>query len=147
MRGDQSLKDLSNEEIAKALRLVETQGDRLVPNVAGLLLLGREEIVRKLLPTHEVHFQVLDAQGDVKVNDVFHRPLLHVLSEVESRFAARNEEREVMVGMFRVPVPDYSPIGFREALSNALLHRDYTCNSRLLYTNWISVENLYHWMN
>lgn len=147
LRGDQSLKDLSNEEIAKALRLVETQGDRLVPNVAGLLLLGREEIVRKLLPTHEVHFQVLDAQGDVKVNDVFHRPLLHVLSEVESRFAARNEEREVMVGMFRVPVPDYSPIGFREALSNALLHRDYTCNSRLLYTNWISVENLYHWMN
>lgn len=135
LRGDQSLKDLSNEEIAKALRLVETQGDRLVPNVAGLLLLGREEVVRKLLPTHEVHFQVLDAQGDVKVNDAFHRPLLHVLSEVESRFAARNEEREVMVGMFRVPVPDYSPIGFREALNNALLHRDYT-RLDAVYVQW-----------
>jgi ATP-dependent DNA helicase RecG len=35
LRGDQSLKDLSNEEIAKALRLVETRGERLVPNVAG----------------------------------------------------------------------------------------------------------------
>jgi len=135
LRGDQSLKDLSNEEIAKALQLVETQGERLVPNVAGLLLLGREEIVRKILPTHEVHFQVLDAQGDVKVNDSFHRPLLHVLSEVESRFAARNEEREVMVGMFRVPVPDYSPIGFREALNNALLHRDYT-RLDAVYVQW-----------
>ena len=135
LRGDQSLKDLSDEEIAKALQLVETQGDRLLPNVAGLLLLGREEIVRKLLPTHEVHFQVLDAQGDVKVNDAFQRPLLHVLSEVESRFAARNEEREVMVGMFRVPIPDYSPIGFREALSNALLHRDYT-RLDAVYVQW-----------
>jgi len=135
LRGDQSLKDLSNEEIAKALQLVETQGDRLVPNVAGLLLLGREEVVRKLLPTHEVHFQVLDAQGDVKVNDAFHRPLLHVLSEMESRFAARNEEREVMVGMFRVPVPDYSTIGFREALNNALLHRDYT-RLDAVYVQW-----------
>lgn len=137
LRGDESLKDLSSEEIAKALQLVETQGDRLVPNVAGLLLLGREEVVRKLLPTHEVHFQVLDARGDIKVNDAFHRPLLHVLSEVESRFAARNEEREVLVGMFRVPVPDYSPIGFREALNNALLHRDYT-RLDAVYVQWQS---------
>lgn len=135
LRGDQTLKDLSNKDIAKALQLVETQDSRLVPNVAGLLLLGREEIIQKLLPTHEVHFQVLDAQGDVKVNDTFQRPLLHVLSELDSRFAARNEEREVMVGMFRVPVPDYSPIGFREALNNALLHRDYT-RLDAVYVQW-----------
>jgi len=135
LRGDQGLKELSDEEIGKALQLVETRNGRLVPNVAGLLLLGREEVIRKLLPTHEVHFQVLDTQGDVKVNDVFHRPLLHVLSEVESRFAARNEEREVMVGMIRVPVPDYSPAGFREALSNALLHRDYT-RLDAVYVQW-----------
>jgi ATP-dependent DNA helicase RecG len=37
--------------------------------------------------------------------------------------------------MFRVPVPDYSPIGFREALNNALLHRDYT-RLDAVYVQW-----------
>lgn len=113
-------------ELAKALRLVESRGKRLMPNVAGLLLLGRVEVLLEVLPTHEVHFQVLDSQGNVKVNDTFHGPLLRTLEEVESRFAARNQEKEIMIGMFRLPVPDYSPVGYREAVNNAVLHRDYT---------------------
>ncbi len=135
LRGDRTLLELSNEEIAKALRLVETKGNRLVPNVAGLLLLGREDTLMELLPSHEMHFQVIDAQGNVKVNDCFRRPLLAALQELESRFSARNEEREVMVGLFRVPVPDYPQEGFREAVNNAVLHRDY---SRLdaVYVQW-----------
>jgi ATP-dependent DNA helicase RecG len=126
LRGDRSLLELSNEELAKALRLVESNHGKLIPNMAGLLLLGRDEILRQVLPTHELHFQVLDAQGNVKVNDTFHGTILGVLQEFESRFAARNEEHEVLVGLFRVPVPDYSLEGFREAVNNAVLHRDYT---------------------
>lgn len=135
LRGDRSLLDLSNEEMAKALRLVETHGKGLIPNVAGLLLLGREDVLRDVLPTHEVYFQVLDAQGNVKVNDTFRAPLLHVLADLEARFAARNEEREVTLGLFRLPIPDYSPEGYREAVNNAVLHRNYT---RLggVYVQW-----------
>ncbi len=136
LRGDQNLLELSDEDVAKALRLVETRKGNLVPNVAGLLLLGREEVLREALPTHEVHFQVLDEQENVKVNDVFHGPVLRVLSDLETRFRARNEEQEVTVGLFRLPVPDYSPEGFREALNNAVLHRDY---ARLgaVYVQWL----------
>jgi ATP-dependent DNA helicase RecG len=127
LHGDRTLLQLPDGELAKALRLVESQpGGQLMPNIAGLLLLGRETTIEKLLPTHKLHFQVLDAQGNVKVNDVFHGPLIRLLAEVDSRFSARNEEREVLVGMFRLPVPDYSPEGFREAVNNAVLHRDYT---------------------
>jgi ATP-dependent DNA helicase RecG len=135
LRGDQALLELSSEDIAKALRLVETRRGRLVPNVAGLLLLGREEVIRDTLPTHQCYFQVLDDQGNVRANDPFPRPLLSILGELESRFAARNEEQEVSVGLFRVPVPDYPSEGFREALNNAVLHRDY---SRLgaVYVQW-----------
>lgn len=135
LRGDQSLLELSDEDAAKALQLVETQGQRLVPNVAGLLLLGREEALRDLLPTHAVHFQVIDAQGDVRVNDTLTGPLLRVIEEIEARFFARNEEEEITVGMIRLPVPDYSSEGFREAFNNAILHRDY---ARLgaVYVQW-----------
>ena len=136
LHGDQTLLQLPDAELAKALRLVETRPDgKIAPNIAGLLLLGREPAIQSLLPTHKLHFQVLDAQGNVKVNDVFSIPLIRLLAEVDSRFSARNEEREVLVGMFRLPVPDYSPEGFREAVNNAVLHRDYT---RLddIYVQW-----------
>jgi ATP-dependent DNA helicase RecG len=135
LRGDNSLFRLKDADLAKALRLVETSGKRLVPNVAGLLLLGRADALSKLFPTHEVLFQVLDAHGNVRANDSFHKPLLAILQEIEARFAARNSEQEVTVGLFRVPIPDYSPDGFREAINNAVLHRDY---ARLgaVYLQW-----------
>lgn len=126
LRGDRSLLELSNEELAKALRLVETRHGKLVPNIAGVLLFGREEVIADIIPTHQIHFQVLDAQANVKVNDAFRTPVLKALQEIEARFAARNEEQEVPIGMLRLPVPDYSPRGFREAVNNAVLHRDYT---------------------
>ncbi len=135
LRGDRTLLELPDEEMAKALRLVETGDQRLVPNVAGVLLLGREDAIEDLIPTHEAHFQVIDALADVRVNDAFHGPLLRVIEEIEARFGARNEEREVMVGLVRLPVPDYSPIGFREAVNNALVHRDYTRLGQV-YVQW-----------
>ncbi|MEW6140076.1 MAG: ATP-binding protein [Thermodesulfobacteriota bacterium] len=106
-----------------------------MPNVAGLLLLGKVDVLQQTMPTHEVRFQVLDGLGNVKANEVFLAPLVVVLQELQSRFSARNEEKEIQVGMFRVPIPDYSPEGFREAVANAILHRDY---SRMgsVYVQW-----------
>lgn len=107
----------------------------MVPNQAGLLILGKQAVLEAVLPNHVVFFQVLDEHGDVRANDRFTYPLLRTLEEIQLRFSARNNEQEIMVGMFRLPVPDYSPIGFREALTNALIHRDY---SRLgsVYLQW-----------
>jgi ATP-dependent DNA helicase RecG len=58
-----------------------------------------------------------------------------VVEALEQRFAARNQETEVEVGLIRLPVPDYAPESLREAVNNALLHRDY---SRLegIYIQW-----------
>lgn len=124
-RGDSALVGLSDLEMAKALGAIEGQGQDVTVRVLGLLLFGREEALRRLLPSHEVAFQVLSGQK-VEVNDFFHWPLLRVVDELLTRFRARNREEEVLVGMLRVGVPDYSPAAFREAMANALIHRDYT---------------------
>ena len=135
LRGDKALLEISNEEIAKALQLVESRKGQLYANVTGVLLLGRTETLQKVMPTNAVNFQVFDSQSNVKVNDTFRFPLLRTIEEIATRFEARNEEQEVLVGMFRVPVPNYSDIGFREAVNNTILHRDY---SRLedIYIQW-----------
>ncbi|HEU6452257.1 MAG TPA: ATP-binding protein, partial [Gemmatimonadaceae bacterium] len=93
--------------------------------VAGLLLLGREEAIARLVPTHEVAFQVLSGTR-ISVNEFFRLPLIRAAEEISRRFDARNEEEEIALGPIRAGIPNYSPSGFREAFHNALIHRDYT---------------------
>ena len=124
--GDHSLLELSDTDLVKALRLVETLEGNLVPNVAGILLLGTDEVIRKFIPTHLFHFQVIDKAGRVRVNDDLVSPLIRLIEEAESRFLARLDEDEIMVGMYRMPIPAYHRDAFREAVNNALLHRDYS---------------------
>ncbi len=123
-RSDESLLDLPDLELAKALGVVEANGDVRGIRLAALLLFGKEDALRRFVPTHEVAFQVLRGL-DVEVNDFFRWPLLRVMEECEARIRARNREQELMVGLLRVGVPDYPERALREALANALIHRDY----------------------
>ncbi len=123
-RADATLLSLTNADLLKALGLGEGNDviDRV--RVAGLLLLGREEALRRLLPTHEVAFQALSGTR-VNVNDFLRWPLIRVSDELSNRFDVRNEEEEIFIGAVRAGIPDYSRAGFREAVHNALVHRDY----------------------
>lgn len=123
-RSDESLLELSDLDLAKALKVVEANGSVRSVTLAGLLLFGKEDALRKFVPNHEVAFQVLRGL-DVEVNDFFHWPLLRVTEEIEARIRARNREQELMVGLLRVGVPDYPERALREGLANALIHRDY----------------------
>jgi len=124
-QGDMALLNLSDQELAKALGAVEANHEVFHIRVLGLLLFGKEEALRRFLPTHEVAFQVMRGTR-VEVNEFFRWPLLRMMDEILSRFRARNREEEFPVGMLRVGVPDYPERAFREAVANALVHRDYT---------------------
>ncbi len=124
-QGDETLLELSDEELSKALGAVEADHTVTRIRVLGLLLFGKEASLRGFLPTHEVAFQVLRGER-VEVNEFFRSPLLRIIEELLQRFRARYREEEVMVGLLRVGVPEYSERAFREAVANALIHRDYT---------------------
>lgn len=129
-RADAALLGLSDVEIVKALGLGEGNDRIEGVRVAGLLMLGREEALNRLIPTHEVAFQVLSGTR-VVVNDFFRWPLIRVSEELAARFDARNEEQELMIGAVRAGIPDYSKPGFREAVHNALVHRDYAARGEI----------------
>lgn len=133
-RGDEALLELGDEELAKALGAVTTDGPSLVVRVAGLLLFGRPETLEAAVPAHEVAFQRL-TRNTVEVNDFLRWPLLRVMEESDTRFRAYNRERETFVGMTRIGVPDYPARAYREGVANALVHRDY---ARLgaVYVQW-----------
>jgi ATP-dependent DNA helicase RecG len=59
-------------------------------------------------------------------------PFAGLINEIETRFNVRNQENEIVVGLFRVPIPDYSFEGFRETFNNAILvHEPTPRNPRL----------------
>lgn len=122
--GDSSLVPLADEELDGALGLVTTADGVRCPTLAGMLLLGKEARLRQLVPAHEVAFQVLEGT-DVRMNEFFRKPLLHVFEEIERLFATQVVEKEIQFGLFRVPAPNFDRRGFREAFVNALVHRDY----------------------
>jgi ATP-dependent DNA helicase RecG len=119
---DRPLSTLSDREIASALGL--TRHDAEV-TTGALLLFGKVDALRRFLPTHETAFQVLRGL-DVEVNDFLPYPLLRLAEEMLTRFRARNSEEDADFGLLRVAVSAYSETAFREALANALVHRDYT---------------------
>lgn len=123
--GDRVLLELDDEALDGALTLTARQPDgSRAPTLTGLLLVGRETSLRQLVPTHEFAFQVL-AQQAVRFNEFRRFPLLKALDWLETNFRPYNPEDELQVGLFRVPVPKVDMGAFREAVANALIHRDY----------------------
>ena len=123
--GDTALLKLPDREIAGALGLTRSEGDHPRPTLAGLLLVGKESALKDYVPAHEVAFQVLRGT-DVAVNEFRRWPLLRVHEWLTQAIGVRNEEQELMVGGMRIGVPRYDRAGVREAINNALIHRDYT---------------------
>lgn len=123
--GDRVLLELDDEAMDGALGFTtrNAAGER-VPTLTGLLVIGRENALREKVPTHEFAFQVL-AREAVAFNEFRRFPLLKALDWLETNFRPYNPEKEIQVGLFRVPVPKVDMGAFREALANALVHRDY----------------------
>lgn len=133
-RGDPLLLELDDLEMAKALGAVEANGEVRQVTVAGMLLFGREEAIARRVPTHEVAFQVLVGTR-VELNEFFRWPLIRLSEELAARYAARRREHELQHGPYRVPLPEYDERSFREAVHNALIHRDYA-RPGAVYVQW-----------
>lgn len=129
-RGESALLELENEELDKALRLVVQENDRLVPTYTGILLIGRAERLKILMPTAEIAIQILEGT-DIRVNESFYLPILSAFEKITEYVAAWNREVEMEIGLFRISIPDFDKRAFREALVNAFCHRDYSSLGRV----------------
>ncbi len=93
---------------------------------AGLLLFGREERLREVCPQHQVHYVYQVTGTEVSRNDSYQAGLLNVLERFEQIFTSpANPEQELPLGLFRLRIPAFPVEVVREAVLNAVTHRDY----------------------
>lgn len=122
-----SLSELEDMSFLRDLGLIkEDEGvDRLT--IAGLLFVGKETAINRLLPQAEViylhysadNMEEYDSRLDLK------QPIISVIDRLTERIQNTNKIVNVQVGLFRLEVEDFSEKVFQEALLNALSHRDY----------------------
>lgn len=123
-RSDKALLNLPDEELEGALSLTITRDAQRHPTLLGMLLIGRTESLRRLVPTHEVLFQVMEGT-QVKVNESSRAALIEMVEWFDLLSRGINTEQEFNEGLFRIGVSRVDVDALREAFNNALVHRDY----------------------
>jgi len=120
-----TLLDLSPPQLLQQLGLLELgQPPRLT--WTGALLTSPPETLRRLVPGHEVIYLRMrnDTEYDRRIDS--RRPLLALLEQMSEALEPNNAITTVRMGLFHFEIPDFPADVFREALLNAIVHRDYT---------------------
>lgn len=118
---------LPDLDFLRELGLLVPSGGALRPNLAGILLAGTETALATHVPQAEVDYyyhQTDDCEFQFRENLL--RPIPALLTRLSELIQARNQFTPVQVGLFRIEVWEQDEAVYREALLNALIHRDYT---------------------
>jgi len=121
--GDQSLATRPTERLlADAELLVDGR-----MNYSALILLGTQKALGKHLAQAEIVFEYRagEAPGPAAARREFRQGFLPVLDEVWGLINLRNDLQHFQQGLFVWDVPTFNERAIREALLNAVSHRDY----------------------
>jgi len=121
---DTTLATLSEIEIARALRVVSVGDPEPRPLMGALLLFGGIPALQRFAPTHEVLFQVSRTTHLIDDQNLT-SGLFSSAEALMNAFESHDQTVEIDAGLVHVWVPLVPRLAIREAIANALVHRDY----------------------
>jgi len=119
---NQELARLEDRQLLEAMGLVNTEGVTL----AALLLVGKTPALLSYVPQHEVTFVRYRTPTRYDQRKDLRGPLLSILRELEQLVSVNNRVTTIQEeGFGQLEFPDLSWEVAREAVLNAVTHRDY----------------------
>ncbi|MBC8263083.1 MAG: putative DNA binding domain-containing protein [Anaerolineales bacterium] len=112
-------------DLLRSLGLLVDGEDSSRLTVAAGLLLGRPETLRKTLPQAEAAYFRQRTETDIRLSERLYLPLPLLLRRLEELIEADNEVRSFLLGLQRIDVPKFPQTVYREAILNAVAHRNY----------------------
>ncbi len=122
-----TLPELDDMAFLRDLGLTAEDNGQIKLTIAGLLFVGKDASLQKLLPQAEVIYLHYDRENLEEYNARLDmkQPIITVLDRLTEKVQNDNKIRNVQIGLFRLEIADFSEKVFQEALLNALSHRDY----------------------
>lgn len=124
---DSTLPGLDDIAFLRDLGLIVEDDGQIKLTIAGLLFVGKDISIQKMLPQGEVIYLHYDKNNLEEYNARLDmkQPIITVLDRLTEKVQNDNKIQNVQIGLFRLEIADFSEKVFQEALLNALSHRDY----------------------
>lgn len=141
-----TLPELEDMAFLKDLGLVKEDKGEMKLTIAGLLFVGKDTSIERILPQAEViylHYGKKNLE-EYNVRIDMKQPIITVLDRLTEKIQNDNKIQNVQIGLFRLEVADFSERVFQEALLNALSHRDYQALGAVYvkhYPDRVVIEN------
>ena len=124
---DSTLPQMDDMAFLRDLGLIAEDNGQVKLTIAGLLFVGKDASIHRLLPQAEViylhygkeNLEEYNARLDLK------QPIITILDRLTEKVQNDNKIQNVQIGLFRLEIADFSEKVFQEALLNALSHKDY----------------------
>ncbi len=125
-----ALVNLEDEKLLTALELISSKG----VTFACLILLGKKEKITELLSCAEIIFEW---RQEKKINHDYRKewrePFLKVYDEIWETIGNRNIRIPIQEGLFQREILAFNEKAMREALLNAVTHRDYSTTTQSVF--------------
>lgn len=141
-----TLPELEDMAFLKDLGLIREDKGEIKLTIAGLLFVGKDTSIEKILPQAEVIYLHYGKENLEEYNSRLDmkQPIIAVLDRLTEKIQNNNKIQNVQIGLFRLEIADFSERVFQEALLNALSHRDYQAMGAVYvkhYPDRIVIEN------
>lgn len=122
-----TLPELDDMAFLRDLGLTVNDNGQIKLTIAGLLFVGKDNSIHRLLPQAEVIYLHYDKENLEEYSSRLDmkQPIITILDRLTEKIQNDNKIQNVQIGLFRLEIADFSEKVFQEALLNALSHRDY----------------------
>lgn len=107
---------------------------------AALILVGKEPIIKSKLPQSAINLEYRNSLSQIVFDnrEIFSQPYFLAIDKLWSSINSRNGKIPVQQGAFIFDIPFFNKEVIREAINNAVSHRDYSKSSEIVIKQYPS---------